>query len=71
MSKTTVYVSSQNSIFYAISAILTAIIGHEIHGSVFWAIVDFFFWPFAWLKWLTLQEVNMTIIKQAFDFFLS
>jgi hypothetical protein len=71
MSEKTVYIGSQNSIFYTIVAILTAIIGHEIHGSVFWSIVDFFFWPFAWLKWLILQEVNMTIIKEAFSFFLS
>lgn len=71
MSEKTVYVSSQNSIFYTIVAIFTAIIGHAIHGSVFWAIVDFFFWPFAWLKWLILQEVNMTIIKDAFAFFFS
>lgn len=51
-------------------AIPTAIIGHEIHGSIFWSIIDFLFWPLAWAKWLICQEVNMTIIKSAFDFFL-
>lgn len=50
-------------------AIATAIIGHEIHGSIFWSIVDFFFMPLAWLKWLICQEVNLTIIKEAFAFF--
>lgn len=55
---------------YTIISIFTAIIGHEIHGSIFWSIVNFIFWPFAWLKWLICQEVNMSIIKSAFDFFL-
>lgn len=57
-------------VLYPISAIITAIVGREIHNSIGWAIVDFFFWPFAWLKWLVCQEVNLTIIKQAFAFFL-
>ena len=47
----------------------TAVIGMEIHGSVFWAIVDFFFAPLAWLKWVICQEVNVTIIKEAFSWF--
>ncbi|MDC7248577.1 MAG: hypothetical protein PQJ49_01500 [Sphaerochaetaceae bacterium] len=48
----------------------TAIIGHHIHGSIAWAIFDFLFYPIAWIKWLICQDVNMTIIKEAFDFFL-
>lgn len=59
------------SLLYLIVAIATARIGYFVHGSIFWAIVDFFFWPFAWLKWLLCSEVNMTIIKQAFAFFMS
>lgn len=53
-----------------IIAIATAIIGYEIHGSIFWTIIDFFFWPIVWIKWFICSEVNITIIKQAFDFFL-
>ncbi len=58
-------------ILYTIAAILSAFIGHAIHGSIFWTIVDFFFWPIAWIKWLICQEVNVSLIKGAFSFFLS
>jgi len=46
----------------------TAVVGHKIHGSIFWSVMDFIFSPIAWLKWLICQEVNLTIIKQAFAF---
>ncbi len=48
----------------------TAMIGHKIHGSIFWSIADFFFAPLAWVKWLICSEVNVSIIKDAFAFFL-
>ena len=54
---------------YTMFCVLTAILGHAIHGSLFWSIVDFFFCPFAWAKWLICHEVNITIIKQAFSWF--
>ena len=47
----------------------SAMVGYTIHRSIFWAIMDFLFWPFAWIKWLVCQEVNMTIIRQTFEFF--
>ena len=52
-------------------AVATAMVGHTIHHSLFWAILDFFFAPFAWAKWLICHEVNLTIIRQTFAFFLS
>jgi hypothetical protein len=55
---------------WPVAALATAMIGYQIHGSVFWAIMDFLFMPFAWAKWLVLQEVNLTIIKSTFEFFL-
>lgn len=55
---------------YLILAIATAMIGYTIHGSIFWSIVDFFFMPLVWIKWMIFQEVNMTIIKETFAFFL-
>ena len=55
---------------YLILAVATAMIGYTIHSSIFWAIMDFFFMPFAWIKWLVFQEVNLTIIKETFSFFL-
>lgn len=55
---------------YFILCLSTAIIGKQIHGSVFWAVIDFFFMPPAWLKWLICQEVSISVIRAAFDFFL-
>ena len=67
----TVYVQSSLSRFiYLILALATAIIGKHIHGSLFWAIVDFFFAPIAWFKWLICQEVNLTTIRESFAWFL-
>lgn len=52
-----------------IFSVLTAILGHEIHGSLFWAFMDFLFPLIAWIKWLVLHQVNVTIIQHAFSFF--
>lgn len=49
----------------------TAMIGYHIHNSIFWSIMDFIFSVLAWVKWLICQEVNLTIIKETFSFFLS
>ncbi len=51
--------------------VATARIGMQIHDSVFWAIMDFLFPYFAWLKWLILHQVNMTIIHNAFSWFFT
>lgn len=53
-----------------IGCVCTAIIGQTIHGSFWWGIVDFFFWPIVWVKWLICRDVNLTIIKDAFSWFL-
>ncbi len=58
-------------LLFIIIAMLTAFIGYHIHGSIFWCIMDWFFWPFAWLKWLICHQVNVTIIKDAFAFFMN
>lgn len=54
---------------FFIVAILVSMVGYTIHGSLGWAIVDFFFWPFAVVKWLICHEVSLSIIKQTFSFF--
>jgi hypothetical protein len=54
---------------WLIAAVCTAMIGHTIHHSFWWSVVDFLFWPVAWCKWLICHEVNISIIKQTFDFF--
>jgi hypothetical protein len=55
---------------YNIMGVATAMIGYNIHGSIFWSIMDFIFVPIVWAKWLICQEVNLTIIKGTFEFFL-
>lgn len=50
-------------------AILTSMIGYHIHGSVGYAILNFFFWGISWIVWLVQQKVNLTIIKETFSFF--
>lgn len=59
------------SLLYALIGIFTAFVGYNIHGSIIWAIIDWWLWPIVWLKWLICHEVNLTIIKGAFSFFLS
>lgn len=61
---------SLGGLIYCILCIATAMIGYQIHGSVFWAIIDWWLAPLAWLKWMLCHEVNVSIIKEAFAFFL-
>ena len=58
------------SFIYMLVSLCTAMIGHTIHGSLFWAVLDFIFMPVAWGKWLVCQQVNLSIIKHTFEFFL-
>lgn len=58
-------------LLFSLIALFTAFIGYHIHGSIFWTIIDWIFWPIAWLKWLICHEVNLTIIKGAFAFFFN
>jgi hypothetical protein len=66
--KTSINIGGGNWI-YTIFAFCTALIGYHIHSSVFWSIMDFFFAPFAWIKWLIYQEVTLTVIKETFSWF--
>lgn len=58
------------SFVYFFFAVATAMIGHVIHHSIFWSVMDFFFAPLAWLKWLICHQVSISIVKTAFSFFL-
>ena len=55
---------------YTIIAVCTSMIGYNIHNSIFWAVVDFIFFPIVWIKWLICHEVTLSIIKDTFSFFL-
>ena len=56
---------------YIILCTATAMIGYTIHGSLFWSIMNFIFWPIAWAKWLICKEVSLSVIKQTFAFLLA
>jgi hypothetical protein len=55
-------------LIYTILGIATAMVGYTIHGSLFWAIVNFFFWPLSLLVWLIGKDINLTVIKTTFGF---
>lgn len=59
------------AVFWIIMATVTAMVGHTIHGGTFWTVMNFIFWPISWVKWLVCHDVNLTLIKQTFSFFLS
>ncbi len=59
-----------NSLLYTICCVCTAMIGYQIHHSIFWSIIDFFFAPIAWIWWLWQHEVNVSLIRETFSFFL-
>ena len=39
-------------------ATMIAMIGYTIHGSWFWAIIDFFFSPFALIKFMICHDLS-------------
>lgn len=49
-------------------AFLVAMVGHTIHGSTFWAVMDALFWPFAIAKWLVYHEVSRSVVERTFSF---
>ena len=57
------------SVIYTLFAALTAIIGYNIHQSIFFSLMDFLFCGLVWIKWLIFHEVNMSIIKASFAWF--
>lgn len=54
-----------------IFSVLTAMIGYTIHGSLFWAVMDFLFTPIAWAKWLICKEVTLSVVKSTFTWFFN
>jgi len=69
--KTTVSTVSIVSFMSVLFATCTAMIGHTIHGGIFWTVCNFLFAPPSWIKWLICQDVNLSIIKHTFHFLMS
>ena len=69
--KENVIVKYNNPLSWVIH-LATAIVGYHINNqSVFWAIIDWIFCPIVWLKWVICGQVNIHVIKEAFQFFFN
>ncbi len=66
-----VIIRSNSGPIHLILAVLTAMVGHAIHGSLFWSIVDFLFYPIAIIKWLICQEITISVFHKAFPWFFN
>lgn len=64
-----VKVSFQINWFYTLIGICVAMVGYHIHGSIFWSIIDFLFWPIVLIYWFITQQINISLIKESFSFF--
>jgi len=73
MTKNTITITlfdfSMKKLLYLVLSVMTAMVGYTIHGSVCWAIVDFFFTPIAIIKWLICHELTLSVIKETFSWF--
>jgi len=67
--KITIYKGSIGGIIYLFFCLFTSMIGYTIHGRLGWSIIDFIFAPLIWIKWAIYHDVNITIIKQTFEWF--
>lgn len=70
LKKSTNYIPRKNSTINFFISFLTSMIGYQIHNSIFWAIMNFIFWPISWIKWIICHDVNLSIIKETFSWFL-
>lgn len=68
--KLTIEIFSMKQYAHYLIGVLTAMVGYHIHGSFFWAVMDFFFYPFAIIKWLITHELTGSVIHDTFSFLL-
>lgn len=40
----------RNLLWHGLS-LITACVGYSLHSDIFWAIMDYIFFPLPWLKW--------------------
>jgi hypothetical protein len=71
MSDTRVIYNNGFGGLHLILALITSMIGHAIHGSLGWSIVNFLFYPIAILKWIICRELTMSVIRDAFSWFFN
>lgn len=71
MSKENIKIGCRVPFIGFLGAVITATIGQSIHHSFWWGIVDFFCWPLVWAKWIICRDVNLTLIRDCFSWFLN
>jgi len=59
-----------SELIYTLFCLATAMVGYYRHGSILCSIIDFILAPLVWCKWLLLHQVNITMIKHTFEFFI-
>ena len=59
------------TILYLFFSIVTGMVGYYVNKSYFWAILNFVFPIFSWLKWLIFHQVTLNIIKDTFAWFFN
>lgn len=62
--------SGISNVICLILAVMTAMVGYNIHHSIGWSIWNFLVWPFMIIKWLICKEITWSIIKETFSFFM-
>jgi hypothetical protein len=59
-----------SGLLYLLFEIAIAMIGYQKHNHIGWAIFDFIFAPLVAIYWLITQQINLTLIKETFQFLL-
>jgi len=57
-------------LLFLLFRIAVAMIGYHIHHNIGWGIFDFIFAPIVAIYWLITQQINLTLIKETFQFLL-
>jgi shikimate 5-dehydrogenase len=55
---------------YLILCILTAMVGYTIHHNVGYAVLNFIFAPISIAYWLVTHQINISVLRETFSFFL-
>ena len=58
------------SFVYTICAVITAMIGYTMYHELLIAIICGIFAPITCAYWLITHQINLSIIKETFSFFL-
>jgi hypothetical protein len=53
-----------------VMAIAAAMVSYNLYEDLFLAIICFFFWPFAFIKWLICREISLSVLRNTFLPFL-